>query len=190
VRLLIWADIWNIVDARDFAVWVWFERLSWFVALAGFPFLVYQVRVLQRDQRRLADELSMRPKIDFGFLTGREPAPPPLPREITIEPNWPPGRPASAPVKVTFAAVNIGTRTARNVVFNLQLGSGEQQERKIARTTDIHPGVFQPFAIDIEIPTGLTELPIQTTASMDDTLPQQFSVTLKVRAAPPPAADA
>jgi hypothetical protein len=198
VFLLAWADVWNIVSARDFWVWVWFERLSWFVALAGFPLLLYQVRVLLREQRRLADELGMRPEIAFGFLPDErllgeilrrasEPGRPQLPKEYTVAPQWPTGQSVSTPVSVTFVAVNVGARTARNVRFNLQFGSGDGAERKIAPTRDIHPRNVQPFTIEIPVPTGLTKLPILATASMDDTLPQQFSVTLEVQAAPSPA---
>lgn len=198
VLLLAWADLWGVMNARDFGVWVWFERLSWFVALAGFPLLLYQVRVLQQDQRRLADELSLRPEIAFGFLPDErllseilrragEPGRPQLPQEYGVAPQWPPGQNVSAPVSVTFVAVNVGARMARNVRFNLQFGSGDGAERKIAPTRDIHPRNVQPFTIDIPVPKGLTALPILTTASMDDTLPQQFSVTLEVHAAPSPA---
>ena len=222
MRLVTWVEVWSLVTSRDFGPWVWFERLSWLVALAGFPFLVYQVRVLQKDQRRLADELAMRPAIEFGFLPDErllgevvrwpkdvrgsrgpsriawrwfrlgwrwaappEPFRPQLPQQYTVEPKWSPGQNVSKPVSVTFVAVNVGARTARNVRFNLQLGSGDVAERKIAPTRDIHPRNVQPFTIEIQVPTGLTELPILATASMVDTLPQQFSVTLMVRASPP-----
>ncbi len=220
MHLLSWPAIWSLVNSREFGGWVWFERLSWVVALAGFPFLVYQVRVLLKEQRRLADELSRRPVIDFGFLpdghdqqlldetarsddhAGRpshrlrwpwarrgaaslDPVSPVLPREIQVEPNWPSGQDVSTPLRVTFAAVNVGTRTARNVVFNLSFGSTGPDERKIARTSDIHPGVFQTFPIELRVPSGLAELPVQATASMDDTPAQRYSVVIRFKRVEP-----
>lgn len=167
MHLSTWVEVWGLINSREFAPWLWFERLSWLVAVAGFPFLVYQVRVLQLEQRRLADALAMQPAIDFGFLpddrllrevvrwaqnvrASRDPyrrlwrwtrlgprrvfPPEPsralLPNEYAVEAKWSPEQDVSMPIPVKFVAVNAGARTARNVRFYLQLGSGEGAETK------------------------------------------------------------
>ena len=183
------------MSGREFWLWVWLERFSWVVALAGFPFLWYQVYVLQREQRRLADELTRRAEIDFGFLVDGEPTQPALKKEDELKVDWPQGEELSKPVKVTFVAVNRGARTARNLVFNLRFppaGSGLAEGPNVVRLSDgslkrietteyIHPGAVQYFTMDLRIPVGLKVLPVEATVVMDDTPESRFSVSMKIR---------
>jgi hypothetical protein len=100
-------------------LWKWVERASWVIALVLFPAAIYQLVVLQRDQRRLADELTKHPDVRVGLRTQ---IPGSLPRtdpNLTVSAHWQPNSNMSDVVKVPFSAVNMGTLTAHNVLINL-----------------------------------------------------------------------
>jgi hypothetical protein len=171
------------------------ERLSWTVALAGFPFLLFQVQALRKEQHRIADELTKAPRIDFGFLPESE-ASSAVRKKITVEPRWASGKDVSEPVQVVFVGINVGERTARNLVYNLTLPYAVSQslpagpktvtnaDRSVTRIEEVdnlHPGAIQQLVMELRIPTALTELEVNVAVSMDDTPERQFRLEMEIR---------
>jgi hypothetical protein len=186
-----------IVNGSGF--WFWLERLSWLVALAGFPLLIYQVRVLQRDQRNLAKALTRRPRIEFGFLKDSDENGESLVREIYAKPRWLAGSTVSEPLDLTMAGRNTGELTARSVLFNVKLpaeiASGISFDREgvgdVIRSpngsiikpipiTSLLPGVVQTIRIQVRIPARVTSLDIETRVNMDDSQEQYFALTVRL----------
>jgi hypothetical protein len=99
--------------------WIWVERASWVIALVLFPAAIYQLVVLQRDQRRLADELTKKPDVRVGLRTQEPGGPPGIDPNLKIAVHWQPDTPMSDVVKLPLSAVNVGSLTAHNVLVNV-----------------------------------------------------------------------
>jgi hypothetical protein len=104
-------------------VWKWVERASWVIALVLFPAAIYQLVVLQRDQRRLADQLTKKPDVRVGRrILPPNSVPGTIPRielQFVVAPQWQEGAALSDVVKIPVEAVNVGNRTAHNVLVNI-----------------------------------------------------------------------
>jgi hypothetical protein len=107
--------------------WGWVERISWAVAIPGLPTGLIGLWFVWREQRRIAKDLARRPKLQVGFLSAERKGPgnPIIPVEtIEVEPTWRPGHEKSEPVTVNIACYNGGDRSARDVLFNIQVQAG------------------------------------------------------------------
>jgi hypothetical protein len=105
--------------ALGWDLWVWVDRASWVIALVLFPAAIYQLIVLQRDQRRIADELTKQPDVRVGLRT-QEPAElPAIEPDFKIAAIWQAGSPLSDVVTIPLSAVNVGSATAYDVLINV-----------------------------------------------------------------------
>jgi len=166
-------------------VWAWVERVSWVATLVGLPFVLIPVYLLWRDQRRLARELTRRPVIEFGFIPDDSVEPPrPLPREMTVSPRWTPGTTVSEQVDVMLAARNVGSRTARELIFNVWVparpGLPAARDQDPVAVPVMNPGVVQPFPKKFSFREGQTALPVVATVTMTDSEEQRFELRIIV----------
>jgi hypothetical protein len=100
-------------------MWKWVDRASWVIALVLFPAAIYQLIVLQRDQRRLAEELTKHPDVQVGLRIPIPGAKAGIQPNLKIPVKWQPDANTSDVVRVPLSAVNVGARTAHNVLINL-----------------------------------------------------------------------
>jgi len=105
--------------ALGWDLWVWVDRASWVIALVLFPAAIYQLIVLQRDQQRLADELTKQPDVRVGLRTQEPGELPSIEPDFKISVIWQTGSPLSDVVKIPLAAVNVGSATAYDVLINV-----------------------------------------------------------------------
>lgn len=163
--------------------WKWVDRASWAVAVVGLPLVVYQVAVLRREQAR-------KPKIAFGVAPGGTKV-----EQLRSSAN------VSAVVgriDIQMVAQNIGTLTARGVLFNYRLpdnspvvsiepalGSGEfiQAHRLWQAVLDrLQPQsmnhLYATLVLSPDFAVG--QLKINAAAAMDDFEEANGTLTLQV----------
>ena len=187
------------------AFWTWVERISWWTAIVGFPvgiaglFLAYwQLILLRRDQRRIADELAKAPRLEVGFDTAEPPEvrtqvedeelvvtvrQPNLVDTIDVEPV--PGGDDTVTIDVRVETHNAGDRTAHNLLWNyslLPLGveaatagtkwlgrrDTDGPFRLITTSDRLHPDVVEPHGMRLQIPTGIPKVFIHYSARCDE----------------------
>jgi hypothetical protein len=173
-------------------VWSWLERLSWLVALLGFPTILYQIVAARR-------ELMRRPSIKVGFQPqdGKFTSSPP--QNVEFDVKWDRDEPLSQPLVLTVAGVNVGKRTARNLVWNIDLGpagihaspvskegfeirmaaDGRLQVR--ATTLYIHPGIAQTIKLPVQITRTTGDVHLEGTVNMEDFPEVSFTLIGAVR---------
>lgn len=100
-------------------LWVWVDRASWVIALVLFPAAIYQLIVLQRDQKRIADELTKQPDVRVGLRTQEPGQLPAIESDFKIAAIWQAGSPLSDVVTIPLSAVNVGSATAYDVLINV-----------------------------------------------------------------------
>lgn len=172
-------------------LWVWVERASWVIALVLFPAAIYQLVVLQRDQRRLADELTRKPDVRVGRRTLQPGAPPGTPpgieSEFKVAAHWETGSTMSEVVKVPVEAVNVGSRTAHNVLVNVVFprqvefvtcpAAAEVRDEPdygrwrlmIREHASLHIGVTMDLTVSVRIPAELAnDFEIAANVSTED----------------------
>ncbi len=127
-------------------VWGWVERVSWLIAIlafvVGLPFAIYQLIVLRREQKRIADDLDRRPKLEIGFFPIRNENGRNIPSSsLEVKPVWVEGRDLSTPIIFQIACCNNGNRTAREVLYNISVEAGfeltdltEDQRKHVIRS--------------------------------------------------------
>jgi hypothetical protein len=151
--------------------WKWVDRASWTVAIIGLPLLVYQVAVLRREQVR-------KPSITFGVAVG----------DADVEPirSSGPINSGAGSVAIQMAAKNLGSRTARHILFNYQLpencpiesiqpsaGSGDfDRNRRLWQISvdHLHPDSLVVAKAEIVLVPGCSKgvATINVSATMDD----------------------
>jgi len=169
-------------------LWVWVERASWVIALILFPAAIYQLVVLQREQRRLADELTKQPDVRVGVRAPEPQAEPVIEAEFKVPMHWQADAPMSDLVTLPLSASNVGKRSAHNVLVNLvfpqqvQLVPGQfpsEQFRDepqygrwrvmINEVRTLHLAVTVDFPVKVLVPAALaTGFPIMASVSTDD----------------------
>lgn len=174
--------------------WQLIERGSWiaaivatFAAVVAIPFAYIQLRLLRRDQKRIADDLARIPKLAVGFLPRKE-GKANIPAEsLTIQPTWSPENEMSEPVYVYFFCCNNGNRTARELLYNIAVqegfkmsalvgGSGEGKIQKnpisgldfwTLKDEFIHPYDMASFEATVAVQRGRREVTYPIEVSYD-----------------------
>jgi hypothetical protein len=173
-------------------VWKWVERASWVIALVLFPAAIYQLVVLQRDQRRLADQLIKKPDVQVGrrILPPNSPPGtiPQIELQFVVAPHWQDGAAFSDVVKIPVEAVNVGNRTAHNILVNLVFpkhvqfvqGAAAVEVREepdldrwrlmFREQPTMHIGVSLDLTVSVRIATELANgFPLGVSVSTEDT---------------------
>jgi hypothetical protein len=112
--------------------WQVIEHLSWIgaiiatlAAVFGIPFAYIQLRLLRGDQKRIAEDLARRPKLEVGFFPIREENGRNIPStSLEVKPIWSAGKDLSEPITLDIACCNNGNRTAREVLYNISVQEG------------------------------------------------------------------
>lgn len=178
--------------------WPFFERMSWVVIIIGLPIAVYQLLLLQFEQRRIADELLRRPLLATGFNVtsdGKDVA-----QDMRVAPTWPDGSQVSAPVTIHWLTLNRGSRTAKEVLINIHLPdklAAVMPSKLVVRDPqtheallvysekfDLHPQDIHMVNCDFVFPAGEQVFEIPVTASMLDTAQVSETLTIRVQGAP------
>ena len=138
------------------------------------------------------DLLTSGPDIDFGFepeLGRTVPA-----RTCTVSPRWRGNDEFSEPFDLSFRAINTGTRTARDLVFNVHLplpmASGFQDQPTLIRESDgsatlvrtvmfIHPQSVQTFTIGLPLPRATGQMEFEVTVNAADTSEKCFKLKVQ-----------
>jgi len=94
-------------------------------SVIGLPFAYAQLRLLRKDQRRIADDLARRPKLEVGFFPIRKEEGSNIPSSsLEVTPVWKDGKDLSEPITFNLACCNNGSRTAREVLYNISVQEG------------------------------------------------------------------
>jgi hypothetical protein len=178
----------NLSDPQFTAeFWGWAARLASGAGIiggaAGVAALViawFQLRHIQQDQKRIADELTKGPRLVLRVL----PAAPESTNEYPValaHPNWGAGNPISDPLELSLNIGNVGERTARaircnfwfpSVVKQVKIASQDVQHPPagvyvITKAEDAHPAINLEFrmALFVERTDAFEGV---VTASLDD----------------------
>lgn len=169
-------------------LWTWVERASWVIALVLFPAAIYQLVVLQREQRRLADELTKQPDVRIGVRAKVPLSEPVIELQFKVPVHWQANADMSDVVKLPLSAANVGQRTAYNVLINLvfpkqvqlvpgQFGAHQVRDESeygrwrlmITEVPTLHLAVTVDFPIAVRIPVEFVQVfPITASVSSDD----------------------
>ena len=184
--------------------WLFIEHFSWVVIIVSLPVGVYQLVLLQREQVRIANEVSRRPILMNGFTLKTDRTD--VVREIHIAPQWPAGGGVSKPFSVKWLTFNGGTRTAREVLINWHLPENlaavqlpvqkptdtivrhlaSNEARRVGKKFDLNPDDLN-MVLDWEFvfPAGEPLFQIKVTTSLFDTAEQSETLILHVEQPPP-----
>ena len=175
--------------SRDLWVWVWLERASWVIAALGIPALIYQFKTI-------ADELTKRPRLEFGLVPTGAAEAERLRPALELSPSWPPDAEWSDEMQVEFRACNRGQRTARDLVFNVslpppdpasqhQVSSANLRRRQDGSVTMIniaehlHPGATQVIQVPMRVRRSAPALSVEVKIAMADATEKAFHLLLR-----------
>lgn len=171
--------------------WQVVERASWVIVITasviGVPFAYIQLRLLRKDQKRIADDLARRPRLDVGFFPTRKVGAQNIPSPtLHIQPSWNRGQELSEPVTVQMACCNNGDRTAHEVVYNMAVQEGfemapldETQREHVVRSPItnldmwvekddyVHPGDIAAFETTAAVRRGRKKVDYRIEISHD-----------------------
>jgi hypothetical protein len=151
------------------------------LAAVGLPFAIWQLVLVQRDQKRIAEELAG-PRLDVGFPVGDDYER--VLNEGTVPVAWPDGEDASRWATVEIRAINVGTRSARNINLTIVLPpnlvdvaivdndwlnrDADGHWRVVAREEILNPGVRRELRWMVALPRGLGAFDVMVNIASED----------------------
>ncbi len=198
--------------------WTSVERISWWVAIIGFPVAIagvflsfWQLILVRREQRRIADQLSRGPDLRVGFevpiraafvtpadneVVEITVAAPVLVDSLDVPTPVQSDNPILVDIKiVTFNAGELG---AHNLLWNyvlLQIGvdvvtagtkwiarrDPEGPLRLITQSDYLHPEVAEPHSMRIRIAHGITKVFIHYSVRSDEMRSKRGLLTVRLQ---------
>jgi hypothetical protein len=190
--------------------WGWAARLSSAAGIIGgiaggaaLLVAVVQLRHIERDQQRIANELTRRPRILVGFdepyvISGEGSGPRPL---GVIRPEWDVSKPYSLETGLAITIVNQGEKTARGMVCNFTFptvvgrvevrgGSASVSKdldgdtRVICTPINLNPGVHHRWLFALEV-TAVDAFTGMFHVSLEDAPTERTEFRVLVATQPP-----
>lgn len=187
------AEFWGWANRVAAGAQILGTALSAIALVVAIWFGLPQLRHIRAEQRRIADELTRRPKLEFGFQDASSGEKrPPLVQRIVFTPNSD-GRDSHVEVFLMFASHNIGERTAHHPIWEYRLpgyvfateeGDPAHDDylvqhdiaglRLRVREAFLHPDVWAFHGLKARFPAIEREHEIRGKFVMDDARPVDF----------------
>jgi hypothetical protein len=102
------------LNGNGTAIWQWIERTSWLVTIAGVFVLLGTLWLLLQEQRRIATEISRRPRIKLGLVIPGHP-----PENMEPSQTFLHQASTEPQLEIRFGVLNEGERTAVGLLHEL-----------------------------------------------------------------------